>query len=68
MVRSTDLSNYYNKGQVDAVVANIDFSNNHYTKTEVDDIDNELSALILSTYIKTEVDTQLSDYNFVFAR
>ena len=35
---------------------------NHYTKTEVDDIDNELSALILNTYTKTEVDTQLTDY------
>ena len=57
-----DLANYYNKTQVDAIVANINFSNNHYTKTEVDDIDNELSALILNTYTKTEVDTQLTDY------
>ena len=62
---STDLSNCYNKGQVDAIVANIDFSNNHYTLTEVDDIDNELSALILNTYTKTEVDTQLSDYSTI---
>ena len=43
---STDLSNYYIKTEVDAIVANINFSNNHYTKTEVDDIDNELSVLI----------------------
>ena len=62
---STDLSNYYNKGQVDAIVANIDFSNNHYTETEVDDIDNELSALILNTYTKTEIDTTLSDYSTI---
>ena len=29
---STDLSNYYIKTEVDAIVANINFSNNHYTK------------------------------------
>ena len=40
---------------------NIDLSN-CYTKTEVDDIDNELSTLILNTYTKAEVDTQLTDY------
>ena len=60
---STDLSNYYNETEVDAVVANIHFSNNHCTKSEVDDIDNELSALILNTYTKTETDTTLSDYS-----
>ena len=60
---STDLSSYYNKTEVDAIVANINFSNNHYTKTEVDDIDNELSALTLNTYTKTEIDTSLSDYS-----
>ena len=37
---------------------NIDLSN-YYTKTEVDDIDNELSTLILNTYTKTEIDTIL---------
>ena len=52
-----NLSNYYNKTEVDAIVANINFSNNHYTKSEVDYIDNELSALILNTYTKTEIDT-----------
>ena len=62
---SIDLSNYYNKGQVDAIVANIDFSNNHYTETEMDDIDNELSALILNSYTKTENDTALSDYSTI---
>ena len=46
---STDLSSYYNKTKVDAIVANINCSNNHHTETEVDDIDNELSALILNT-------------------
>ena len=48
--------------EVDAIVANINFSDNHYTKTEVDDIDNELSALILNTYTKSEIDTQLTAY------
>ena len=43
----------------------MNFSNNHYTKTEVDDIDNELSALILNIYTKTEIDTPLSDYSTV---
>ena len=41
---STDLSKYYNKTEVGAIVANIIFSNKHYAKPEVDDIDNELSA------------------------
>ena len=40
---------------------NIDLSN-YYTKSETNDTDNELSALILNTYTKTEVDTQLTDY------
>ena len=62
---STDLSKYCNKTEVDAVVANINFSNNHYTKAEVADIDNELSALILNTYTETEIDTSLSDYSTV---
>ena len=56
----TDLSNCYNKIEVDSIVANINFSNNHYTKTEVDYIDNELSALILNTCTITEIDTLLS--------
>ena len=60
-----NLSNYYNKTEVDATVANINSSNNHYAKTEVDDIDNELSALILNTYTKTEIDTTLSDYSTI---
>ena len=48
--------------EVDAIVANINFSDNHYTKTEVDAIIDELSALILNTYTKSETDTQLTDY------
>ena len=44
--------------------SNIDLSS-YYTKTEVDDIDNELSALILNTYTKTEIDTSLSDYSTI---
>ena len=49
--------------EVDAIAANINFSDNHYTKTEADDIDNELPALILNTYTKTEIDTSLSDHS-----
>ena len=40
---------------------NIDLSN-YYTKPEIDDTGNELSTLLLNTYTKTEVDTQLTDY------
>ena len=29
------------------------------TQTEIDDLDNELSTLILNTYAKSEVDTKL---------
>ena len=36
---------------------------NFYNKTEIDAIGDELSALILSTYTKTEVDTLLSNTN-----
>ena len=38
--------------------SNIDLSS-YFTKSEIDDIDNELSTLILNTYTKTEVDTLL---------
>ena len=62
---STDLSNYYNKTEVGATVANINFSHSHYTKSEVDDINNELSAAILNTYTKTEIDTTPSDYSTI---
>ena len=37
----------------------------YYSKIEVDDIDNGLSTLILNTYTKTEVDTQLTDYTTI---
>ena len=37
---------------------NIDLIN-YYTKSEIDDIDNELPTLILNTYTKTEADTLL---------
>ena len=62
---STDFSNKYNKTEVGATVANINFSNNHYTKSELDDIDNDLSALILNTYTKAGIDTTLSGYSTV---
>ena len=52
----SDLSNYYNKTEIDAIVPNIKFSNNHYTKAEIEDIDNELPTSILNTHTKTEVD------------
>ena len=46
---------------MDFIVSYID-SNNYYTKTEIHDLGNELSTLILNTYTKTEIDTQLTDY------
>ena len=52
----SDPSNYYNKTEIDAIVSNINFSNDRYTKAETDDIDNELSTLMLNTYTKTEID------------
>ena len=54
-------ANYYDKVATDSLFPNIDLSN-YYSKLEVDDIGNELSALILNTYTKTEIDTQLTDY------
>ena len=48
------MSNYYNKAGV-------------YNKTEVDDIVNELSTLILNTYTKTKTYTFLTTYrNIVY--
>ena len=51
----------YIKTEIDSLFSNLDLSN-YYTKSEVDDIDNELFTLILNTYTKTEIDTQLTDY------
>ena len=57
-----DIYNYtYIKTEIDTLFPNIDLSN-YYTKSERGDIDNELPTLILNTYTKTEVDTQLTDY------
>ena len=66
-----EIPNIYNKTSVDMSVADIHngvhintehdtlFSNidlsNYFTKSEVDDIENELSTLILNTYSKTDV-------------
>ena len=44
--------------------SNIDLSN-YYTKSEVDDIDNELSTIVLNTYTKTKNDSQLKDYTTI---
>ena len=60
-----DIPNFYNKTELDSLLANINPNidlSNYYTKTEIDDLDNELSTLILDTYTKTEVDTQFADY------
>ena len=57
-------ANYYDKVVTDSLFSNIDLSN-YYPKLEVDDIDNELSTLILNTYTKTEIDTQLTDYTSI---
>ena len=42
----------YIKTEIDTLCSNTDLSN-YYTKNEVDNIDDELSALILNTYTKT---------------
>ena len=57
-------ANYYDKVATDSLFSNIDLSN-YYSKTELDDIDNELSALILNTYTKTEIDSQLTYYTAI---
>ena len=41
------------------LLISIIYLSNYFTKTEIGDIDNELSASILNTYTKTEVDTLL---------
>ena len=48
----------YIKTDIDTLFSNIDLSN-YYTKSDVDDIDNELSSLTLNTYTNTEVDNLL---------
>ena len=57
-------ANYYDKVATDSLCSNIDLSN-YYSKTEVDDIDNDLSTFILNTYTKTEIDTQLTYYTSI---
>ena len=51
-------ANYYDKVATDYLFPNIDL-NSYYSKTEVDDIDNELSTLVLNINTKTEIDTFL---------
>ena len=63
IVANSNPSNYYNKIEIDAIVSNISSSNDHYTKTEVGDIDNELPTLILNTCTEAEVDTMLFTIN-----
>ena len=59
------ISNIYNdiyiKTEIETLLSNIDLIN-YYTKTEIDDLDNELSALIFNTYNKREIDTFLTYY------
>ena len=50
-------ANYYDNVATDSLFSKIDLSN-YYTKIEIDDIDNELSTLVLNTYTKTEIDSQ----------
>ena len=51
-------ANQFDKVATDSLFPNIDLSN-YCSKTGVDDIDNELSTLMLNTYTKTEIDTLL---------
>ena len=68
-----DIPNYYNTTSIDNLVSNIyntfydkpyidSLIDNYYDNTYIDNLDNELSALILNTYTKTEVDTLLTNY------
>ena len=57
-------ANCYNKVATDSLFPNIDLSN-YYSKIEVGAIGEELPALTLNTYTKTETDTQLTDYTSI---
>ena len=46
----------YIKTEIDTLFSNSDLSHD-YTKAETDDLDNELSTLILNTYNKSEIGT-----------
>ena len=61
LISKIDLSSYYIKAEIDSLFSNINLST-YYTTSEVDGIDNGLFALVLNTYTKTEIDTQLADY------
>ena len=52
-------ANYYDKVATDSLFSNLDLSN-YCTKIEIDGTDHELSTLILNTYTKTEIDSQLA--------
>ena len=49
---TTNQANYYDKAATDSLFSNIDLLK-YYSNIEVDDIDNESSALILNTYTET---------------
>ena len=59
LISTTD-SDIYMKTEIDTLFSNIDLIN-YYIRNEVDDIDNELSTLILNTYTKTEIETNYFD-------
>ena len=42
--------------EIDTLFSNID-SSHYYIKSDVDDIDNALSAVVLNTHTKTAIDT-----------
>ena len=59
-------ADYYDKTETDNLLANINPNidlSNYYTKTEVGDIDNGLSTLILNTYTKTDIDDMMLLYD-----
>ena len=62
----TLIPNIYNdiyiKTEIDTLSSNIDLRN-YYTKTETDDLDNELPTLALNTYNKSEIDISLTGYH-----
>lgn len=69
----TDLSNYYNKQEVDAAIANVDVTEqlqNYYTKTEIDTKVDDINSTIesygqVTSQALNDLGTRLDDYGKV---
>ena len=67
LISNTNLSNNYNKAEIDSNLATHSCASNSYTKNEVETlinvVDNEISTLSLKTYTKHEIDSTISLYS-----